>query len=170
MEQSLERNLHWTILSTLLLSMFARARVAIVSSHGDEIPIDALRTGDTMKKTVWLDCRKILSFYNWVVAWKKERSLFGSCMAFALINTIVLVPLAAHLFLTITLSFTATTVMPQIGACNDLNFVELINCQPIISMVPAAGVWWQSAAWDERHICNVSLRRPFGQVRVDANA
>ena len=132
----------WTTLPTLLVTLFRLSWGSVVDAFADETPFRELqnRDGCTMEKSVLLNYRRYFSSYNWAIALKNGHVLLGFCMGFALVNTVVLVPLAAHLFEVVDPSFDLGATFPLKTSYNDSRLVASIDYQPILATVSAVRV------------------------------
>ena len=71
----------------------------MIDGLAEETPTrDLAEQNGASLKTALLDYRRHLSFTRWSVAFKNGHPFLGSCMLHTVINTIILVPFAAHLF------------------------------------------------------------------------
>jgi hypothetical protein len=129
----------WTTIPTLLMSLFALSWVALVTAYADEMPFRELqdREGAVMEKTVLLDYRQYMAFNNWIKAFKNGHRLLGFCMLLALVDTIILVPFAAHLFQVIAPNFERLADFPITSQYNDNNMNSSIDYEPILATVSA---------------------------------
>jgi hypothetical protein len=132
----------WTTLPTLLMILFRLSWSSVVDALADEAPFRELQreSGCTMKQSVLLDYRRYSPFYSWVVALRNGNVLLGICMGLALVNTIVLVPIAAHLFQIVNPSFDRQASFLLTTSYNDSKIVASIDYAPILSVVSAVRV------------------------------
>lgn len=137
----------WTSLPSLLMLLYSRAWAAVVDSLAEETPMRELARpgGSRMEKTLLLDYRRYLTFVKWYRALKNRHVLLGICMLLTTVNTIVLVPLAARLFVpaSVTLDKPGTFVLGT--SYNTSANIALVDYSPILATVTAVqlhgGTW-----------------------------
>ena len=113
-----------------------------MDAFADGTPFKELqnRDGCMMEKSVLLDYRRHFSFYDWVIALKNGHALLGFCMGFALISTVALVPLAAHLFEGVDPDFDLRATLSLKTSYNDPILVASIDYHPIPTIVSAVRI------------------------------
>jgi hypothetical protein len=133
----------WTTIPTLLMSLFALSWASLVSAYADEMPFRELQSqsGANMEKTVLLDYRRYTAFNNWVKAFKNGHVLLGFCMFLVLVDTIILVPFAAHLFHVITPNFERPADFPITSQYIDSNLNSSVDYESILATVSAVKVF-----------------------------
>lgn len=137
----------WTSLPSLFMVLFNLSWTAVIDSLAEETPMRDLAKPDgaSLKKTVLLDYRRHLSFIRWSVAFKNGHSFLGSCMLLSVINTIILVPFAAHLFSAIPVNNTKQTTFSLSTSYNASADIALVDYAPILATVTA--VRTQGGQW-----------------------
>ncbi|KAM0722392.1 hypothetical protein Q7P37_001833 [Cladosporium fusiforme] len=133
----------WTTIPTLLMSLFALCWAALVTAYADEMPFRELQSqnGEKLEKTVLLDYRQYTAFNNWVKAFKNGHTLLGFCMMLVLVDTIILVPFAAHLFQVIAPNFERLADFPLKSEYIDNNMNSSVDYEPILATVSAVKVF-----------------------------
>jgi hypothetical protein len=137
----------WTSLPTLLMTLFGLAWAAVVDSLADEAPMTELRHagGSPIKKTILLDYRRYLTFTRWYQAFKNCNIFLGLCMLFTTINSIVLIPLAARLFVAVPVALDKPGTFVLQTSYNTSADIALVDYAPIFATVTAVqlhgGTW-----------------------------
>lgn len=133
----------WTTIPTLLMSLFALSWAALVTAYADEMPFRELQhpQGEKMEKTVLLDYRRYNAFNNWIKAFKNGHMLLGFCMMLVLVDTIILVPFAAHLFQVIAPNFERSAEFPIKSQYIERNMNSSIDYESVLATVSAVKVF-----------------------------
>jgi Protein of unknown function (DUF3433) len=137
----------WTSLPSLFMVLFNLSWTAVIDGLAEETPMRDLagQNGASLEKTVLLDYRRHLSFFRWIVAFKNGHCFLGSCMLLSVINAIILVPFAAHLFSAIPVKDTKKTTFSLLTTYNASADIALIDYAPILATVTA--VRTQGGQW-----------------------
>lgn len=139
----------WTTIPTLLMSLFALYWSGAVTAYADEMPSRELQdpNGKQLEKTVLLDYRQYNAFNNWIKAFKNGHRMLGFCMLLVLVDTIILVPFAAHLFQVIVPNFERLADFPIGSQYTDNNMNSSIDYEPILANV--SGVVNSGGRWPQ---------------------
>jgi hypothetical protein len=110
----------------------------VIDGLAEETPTrDLAEQNGASLKTALLDYRRHLSFTRWSVAFKNGHSFLGSCMLHTVINTIILVPFAAHLFSAIPVNNPKKTTFLLSTSYNASADIALADYASILATVTA---------------------------------
>nr|OQO32322.1 hypothetical protein B0A51_00381 [Rachicladosporium sp. CCFEE 5018] len=139
--QTFSKAFLWTSLPAFLMTLFSLGFAAIVGAYSEELPYRNLLEGGSIDRTVCLDYRRYPAFYKYWPAWKNRNMTLGFGAFLSFLTTIVLVPIAAHLFQPIYPPFVTDKNFPVLSTYNASSLPAIVDYAPIIGIVAAVRVY-----------------------------
>ncbi|OQN95723.1 hypothetical protein B0A48_18263 [Cryoendolithus antarcticus] len=163
LQRTFGKSFLWTSLPAFLMTLLSLGFAAIVGSYSEELPYRNLHDGGSIDRTVCLDYRRYPMLYKYWPAWKNRNLTLGFGAFLAFLTTIVLVPLAAHLFQPVYPPFAMRKDFPVMSVYNASSPLAIVDYAPIIGIVAAVRVYggnWPK--WTDGAYAVAEHNRPQG--------
>ncbi|KAK6434069.1 hypothetical protein LTR95_009744 [Oleoguttula sp. CCFEE 5521] len=141
LQRTFGKSFLWTSLPVFLMNLLSLGFAAIVGSYSEELPYRNLQESGSIERTVCLDYRRYPALYKYWPAWKNGNMTLGFGAFLAFLSTVVLGPLAAHLFQPIYPPFVMGKDFPVLSAYDASSLPAIVDYAPIIGIVAAVRVY-----------------------------
>ncbi|EKG22496.1 hypothetical protein MPH_00231 [Macrophomina phaseolina MS6] len=140
---SLEIQLLWTTLPTLLLRLLAIFWDVITAAAVDREPFVELQkpTGTSAKRSILLDYRTKFAPLRCIAAWKNRHFPIGIAIFLCIVLSLVVTPLASHLFVAQPTSYTSDVSVLFSQPFHDNNLNSSMRWETIFDQVAAIRIY-----------------------------
>jgi hypothetical protein len=135
----------WTSFPALLMTFYRITWESLVTAAADRQPfVELARSKDdasNVRRTIMLDYRSYPSFYRWAIAFRNRHHLLGFSMVLSVLLSIVLVPLASHLFAAAPTDVLSEMTVSLASAFDDESISRQTDLQAPINIAAAVSIF-----------------------------
>ncbi|KAF2094714.1 hypothetical protein NA57DRAFT_60134 [Rhizodiscina lignyota] len=136
----------WTSLPNLVFAIMASYWGVIAAAVADREPFVELSKphpsgGVHRKKSIMLDYRVKMQLSKWVVAFRNGHFVVGLASLLVLVNTLLIVPLSAHLITPRTVLFNSSAILAMDTAYNGEGLNSTTDWKPVFDKVAATKLY-----------------------------